>query len=58
MREVSKEEKYACAMRELGLRKKHYPRWVVQGRMADKEAKREIEAMEAIMHDYEPRKLL
>jgi len=45
-------------MRELKLRERNYPRWVHLGRMAQKEADRELAAMRAILADYAPPRLL
>lgn len=45
-------EKYGCAVRELEMRKRAYPRWVTQGRMTQAEADREIALMDEIARDY------
>ena len=38
----------ACVLREIALRKKVYPSWVLQRRMTQEEALREIDTMEAV----------
>jgi hypothetical protein len=52
MTDYTDEEKYLCAVRELKMRRKVYPRWVQIHRMTQEQADREIELMEAIMKDY------
>lgn len=49
---ISTAEKLASAQRELGMRKRVYPRWVEQGKMKQAAADREIEIMQAIVDDY------
>lgn len=51
-REPTREEKRACLVRELRLRKRAYPRWVAADRMRAEDAAREIHLMEAIIADY------
>jgi len=46
---VSIEEQIACVERELALRRRVYPRWVEQGRMAEAKAAHEIGCMEAAL---------
>jgi len=48
----SAEEKYKCALRELRLRRRVYPRWVDAGRMLRATAAHEIEVMLEIVEDY------
>jgi hypothetical protein len=38
-----------CAIREAGLRKRVYPKWIEQNRMTQEKADWEIECMEAIV---------
>lgn len=45
-------EKRAAALRELGWRKKVYPRRVSSGKMTAKQAEHEIAVMQAIADDY------
>jgi hypothetical protein len=52
--EATREEKYACAKRELAMRRSVYPNWVSRGKMRAAEAEREIRVMEAIVADYAP----
>jgi hypothetical protein len=47
-------EKLACLKRELGMRRRVYPRWVAQGKMSQAEMDREIRVMEALVADYAP----
>ncbi|MBN6819560.1 hypothetical protein JRF84_08150 [Methylobacterium organophilum] len=46
-------EKAKCARREVGLRKRVYPRWIDNLRLKPEGAAREIALMEAIAEDYE-----
>lgn len=46
------EAKLACAMRELAMRLKVYPRWVAEGHMSQGKADNEIKTMRAIADDY------
>lgn len=48
----TREEKRACAAREVGFRRRVYRRRVQEGRMKPEEASREIKLMEAIERDY------
>lgn len=45
-------EKQAAAEREAKLRRRVYPRWVADGRMAQAKADQEIAIMDAIAADY------
>lgn len=51
-RPITDEDKLACALRELAMRRMVYPNRVRQGLMGDIAALREIELMEAIAADY------
>lgn len=51
-------EKYECAIREVKMRRRVYPRWVEGGRMTQAAADRELAIMEAIAADYAPRTLI
>jgi hypothetical protein len=44
---VPLERQIACLRREVGLRKRVYPRWIQNGRMTQEQADSQIEAMEA-----------
>ena len=46
-------EQLACAKREVGMRKRVYPRWVEANRMTKAKADAEIAAMEAIVATLE-----
>lgn len=46
---VSIERQIQCVKREIAMRKNVYPNWVSAGRMKDRKAKEEIEAMEAVL---------
>lgn len=50
--EITAQDKWACANREVAMRRKVYPRWVADGRMKQEQADREIAVMEAIARDY------
>jgi hypothetical protein len=50
---ISVADKLKCIERELGLRKRAYPRFVVQGKMTAEKAEREIAIMAEIAADYE-----
>lgn len=50
--EITAQDKYACAEREVKMRRKVYPRWVADGRMKQEQADREIAIMESIAMDY------
>lgn len=46
---VTIEEQLACVERELGFRKKLYPRWVSAGKLTAENAQQEVERMEAVL---------
>jgi len=50
---ITREEKLACARRELAMRYGVYGKRVAEGRMSKQKADREIELMKAIVDDYE-----
>lgn len=52
-RPPTREEKLACAKRELGFRRRVYAFRVQQGKMTQDAADKEIWLMEAIQQDYE-----
>jgi hypothetical protein len=52
MSQVTDQDKFDCARRELNIRKRVYPHWVNNGRMKQASADREIEIMQAIADDY------
>ena len=52
--DVTRHDKAACIRRELGYRKRVYPRWVEVGKMTKAQADREVAVMEAILADYAP----
>jgi hypothetical protein len=43
----------ACVRREIGMRKKVYPRWIQSGRMTPEESERQILTMEAVLATLE-----
>ncbi|WP_210526312.1 hypothetical protein [Rubellimicrobium arenae] len=45
-------QKRAALVRELGMRRRVYPRWVEAGRMKSSEMHHEIAVLEAILEDY------
>jgi hypothetical protein len=49
---IGNQDKLACAMRELRLRRQVYERRVGNGTMSESQAAREIELMTAIVDDY------
>lgn len=49
----SLQDMLGCARRELGMRRKVYPRWVAKGTMTRGAAEREIAVMEAIVDHFE-----
>jgi len=49
---ISTHEKIAELAREVRMRRRVYPRLVVQGEMTPDEAERHIAVMEAIIEDY------
>ena len=48
----SPQEKLRCALRELGYRKRVFPRLVLEGKMTEEVAERQIELMRDIVGDY------
>lgn len=52
-REVPLAEQIACVKREIGMRRKVYPRWVQGGMMTETKAQAETEAMEAVLKTLE-----
>jgi hypothetical protein len=48
-REVSLADQIACVRREIAMRERVYPKWVSAGRMKAEAAKRELDAMRAIL---------
>ncbi|MCC6918921.1 MAG: hypothetical protein IT548_06935 [Alphaproteobacteria bacterium] len=48
----TREAKREAIERELGMRRRVYPRWVEKGRMSQRQADKEIAVMEAILTDY------
>lgn len=42
-------DQIACVTRELGMRRRVYPRWIESGRMRQEESDREIARMEAVL---------
>ena len=49
---MTEADKYACAKRELALRKRVYPGLIQSGRLTQRVADHEIQCMEAIVQDY------
>ena len=49
---ISRAMKRACIKRELHLRGRVYPHRVIEGRMTQADADREIAVMQAILADY------
>jgi hypothetical protein len=47
-RRVTLDDMIVCVRREIGMRKRVYPRWVESLKMSAGEATREIEVMEAV----------
>lgn len=47
-REVTIAQQLECVTREIGYRKRVYPRWVADGKMQQKKADHELKAMEAV----------
>jgi hypothetical protein len=45
---VTIDDMLACVRREIGMRRRVYPRWVEQSKMSAADADREIETMEAV----------
>lgn len=52
MTEITTKDKAECAERELRQRQRVYPRWVVDGRMTQAFADRQIAIMQAIAAEY------
>lgn len=52
MPQYSAEDKLREVERELGYRKRLYPRWVKEGKMKQEQADANIAIMEAIAEDY------
>lgn len=50
---ITIERQIACVRREIGMRKKVYPRWQASGRMTAEESTRQIETMEAVLATLE-----
>lgn len=50
---ITRHEKAECIRRELKLRRRVYPRWIVSGKLKRETAEKEIATMEAILKDYE-----
>jgi hypothetical protein len=48
-------DKWACAKREVQMRRRVYPRWVTEGRITQMEADRQIAIMQAIEDEYAER---
>lgn len=46
---ISNADMIGCVQREIGMRKKVYPRWVEIGRMTQDQADREIAIMEMVL---------
>lgn len=49
---ITTKDKLQCATRELGMRRRNYPRWIQGGSLTEEAARREIELMTAIVEDY------
>lgn len=49
---ISATDKLKCAERELALRRRVYPRWVNDGKLTHREARQELDLMQAIAEDY------
>ena len=54
--QISLQDKIASLERELALRERLYPKWVLEGRMIESEAAREIAVLKAILADYQDAK--
>lgn len=52
MPDFTAEQKRACLKRELGMRRRVYPRWCDTGKMTRRDMDHEIAVMEAILADY------
>ena len=55
---ITRLDKLRCLERELKMRKKLYPRWVKDGRMASSAADHEIACVQALICDYDDERLL
>jgi hypothetical protein len=58
---VSLSDQIACVKRELAMRERCYPGWVLRKSMTNEKAARELELMQAVLHtleavEYEQRK--
>ena len=53
MATVPLDRQIACVRREVGMRRRVYPRWVASGKMTQEEADRQVEAMEAVQATLE-----
>lgn len=51
--EITIEDQIVCVRREIGMRKRVYPRWVENGKMKMDQADREIAVMEAVLKTLE-----
>lgn len=51
--EITIEDQIVCVRREIGMRKRVYPRWVENGKMKMDQADREIAVMEAVLTTLE-----
>ena len=49
---ITAHDKLRCAERELALRRRVYPRWVNDGKITHREARQELDLMQAIADDY------
>jgi hypothetical protein len=47
--EVNLNDLLGCCRRELALRQRVYPKWVLKGRMSEKKAQTEIELMRSVV---------
>ena len=50
-------EQIKCVKREIGMRRRNYPRWVADGRLLQSKADAEIAAMEAVLKTLETQPL-
>jgi hypothetical protein len=50
--EITAARKLKCVERELAMRQRVYPGWVLKGRMTADQARGEIAVMQAILEDY------
>jgi len=51
---VSHGDQLACALREVKMRERVYPRWVAAGKMTQANADAQLEAMKAIAETLKP----